>query len=900
MPVRLTAYVIAHGHLDIEWYQPMNSFRFWTVKALDRLLDEIGAQGWAPSYTLDGQVFPLEQYLKVRPEREAQAREAVERGILRIGPFYTQFDEWLPSGEGMVRNCLLGSRAVRRFGRPLKVGYLPDNFGHPLQLPQILGGFGIDTLLFMRGMPYIQPDFPDEFIYRGIDAWALRATHFRDGYSRIYGKNIENFAEDFIPQMRPTPYYEPYISFEHYLEMTRVDDPSVHALEMIAYAKRIAPHFPSGVLPVMVGCDHSPPHVGLAASIEAANALQSEIRFVSGDPEAYLAAARARAVPLPTVDRELLGTRFQYILLGSLSTRCFIKRQNFAAEALIERYAEPLDTLSRALGARANAEMLDEAWRLLMINHSHDSIHGSSTDEVHADMLSRYHQIRQTGAGVAHEALSFIGEHMPRFWAEGEEGLLFYRPEPDAQAQYAELWLPVGEEPWSAQDASGRPLATQVLPRDPLETNEFGRPTVLPFPCPALTRALVEVPGGDARLTAAKIVREPSETDNRFACGEDFIENEHVRLSARGALISLYDKASGCAYDGLCLLWEQAEAGDFFDSSETWLPSETICSGGATASVAVTERGPVRASMRIETSMNVPLRLENGLRSAQRVDVPIEITVSLLRGVRRADFRLSIDNRARDHKISLILPPIPGGRLRCQNAFMAFERPPEPPAPEAALAQPPTRIFPFREWLAVEDGARGLALAAKGLYDYERDADPQTGLERLRVTLLRGVGNMGRINIRAREGVAAFSVPAEGAQCLGPQSFEFAFLPFDGALSVRRADAFLYPPAAHFIRSAAKGSSARLEALDFQWDAPNVRFSAFKRAEDGEGCILRLYENEGRACETDLRVPLFGEGALCDLDESRLSALPVRDGVARLSFSPYQIRTLCLIPQKSE
>ena len=76
-----------------------------------------------------------------------------EEGKLTIGPFYTQFDEWIPAGESMVRNCLWGDRMSKFWGgQPLKAGYLPDNFGHPDQLPQIFRNFGIDSLLFTRGM----------------------------------------------------------------------------------------------------------------------------------------------------------------------------------------------------------------------------------------------------------------------------------------------------------------------------------------------------------------------------------------------------------------------------------------------------------------------------------------------------------------------------------------------------------------------------------------------------------------------------------------------------------------------------------------------------------------------------------------------------------------------------
>ena len=37
MANKIIGYVVNHGHMDIEWYLPLRSYRFWTVEALDLL-----------------------------------------------------------------------------------------------------------------------------------------------------------------------------------------------------------------------------------------------------------------------------------------------------------------------------------------------------------------------------------------------------------------------------------------------------------------------------------------------------------------------------------------------------------------------------------------------------------------------------------------------------------------------------------------------------------------------------------------------------------------------------------------------------------------------------------------------------------------------------------------------
>ena len=110
---KIKGFLIMAGHLDIEWYQPLRSYRFWTVETLDRLL--AAAKGGFPAYTLDGQVYPLEEYLEVSPDAEADMRRLIAEGRLAVGPFYTQFDEWLPSAENMIRNCLWGKKGAEHF-----------------------------------------------------------------------------------------------------------------------------------------------------------------------------------------------------------------------------------------------------------------------------------------------------------------------------------------------------------------------------------------------------------------------------------------------------------------------------------------------------------------------------------------------------------------------------------------------------------------------------------------------------------------------------------------------------------------------------------------------------------------------------------------------------------------
>jgi hypothetical protein len=450
--------------------------------------------------------------------------------------------------------------------------------------------------------------------------------------------------------------------------------------------------------------------------VARANALQDEIFFEISDPEAYCKKARSREAALPQVSRELIGTRHQFILLGALSTRAFIKQANFAAESLLIRYAEPLATIARALGLGGWDAPLEEAWKSLMLNHAHDGIHGACVDMVHDEMLARYHRVRQSAAGIAQESMAMLAGAAGRFWREGERGVLFFDPSPAPEGRVAELWLPVDARGLTVLTPEGKPLACQVLSRAGIEPNGRGEPSALSYPAAELKRVLVALPPEGAQFSRARCLPGQSLPENPMKTGENWLENEHLRVTAKGALLTIWDKKTGRVFERQAEVIEEAEAGDFWDSSPTWIKSPAYTSGSAAAEVEILEAGPVRARMRVRFVMRVNARREAGRRSAEMADIPMNLEVALLAGVRRADVCLTIDNRADDHKFRWI-----SRRARRVRSAVRASLPSSPAITLARLGRvrtAATPVYPMREWLAVCGPRGGLALAVRGLYDY--------------------------------------------------------------------------------------------------------------------------------------------------------------------------------------
>ena len=893
MSKKLTGFIIVAGHLDIEWYQPMASYRFWTVEAFEDLRDYAAVREDFVCYMLDGQFFPLEMYLQAVPSDETSMRKLINEKKLVLGPFYTQFDEWLPSAESIIRNCLYGKRYCMEFGSYMRAGYLPDNFGHPMQLPQILQNFGIDSLMFMRGLPEIPGGHPDEFIYQGLDGSEVLVSHFRESYSGAF----DIFDKDIYPiQPREVPYYADYLGFEWHKELANHDDPQRIAKNLVKNVLQIRDRYPSGIVPLIAGFDHLPPQINIGDSVSVANSVQDEIEFVMGDAEEYVKLVRSRISNPAVYNMELIGSKYQYVLLGALSTRSYLKRQNFACEVLMERYAEPIDALASLYGYPHKPALTDEAWRFLMMNASHDSIHGSSVDEVHVEMEARNGTVRQIAAGIVHDALKYIGKQMNPW--RPLESLSFACLKSDF-AQPHEVWLPLGERDGvHVIDFDGNTLPTQVLTRDTEPLNGIGKPRNEPYP-DGMFRKVLFLAHSQANAISRYAPVDGSCAYPQLLAGDNFIENEYVRVCVDGALINITDKRTGYTHYNLNLLEEDADAGDAWDFSPTWIPGEVVRSSGTEFTCCVKEQGSVRAVLEMVGELDVPYCLEGDRRSQKRAKIPVTFLITVYAGVPRVDVKLSFDNTAKDHRIRLRIPTgLKTGIVRSQGHFAILDRPIERQKEIEPWRQPPTQLLPCREWIAVDDEKHGLSIAFKGLYDYEAVTDPLTGHPDLYLTLLRGFERMGRINTIQRVGGASPASITPGAQCLGIQEIEWAYLPYTPDMSNKApflpvAQAFLYPPVTHMIRSERIGGFECIQA-PFKWDAPNVLFSAFKRAMDGNGYILRLYENQGKITEVDISLFRFSKVLLSGMDEHHGNSLSIENNTVKVTFEPYKAVTLYL------
>src|SRR5881409_2034059 len=332
--VGLIFHLIPHTHWDREWYLPRAALQARLVAVTDDLIERLQANPGYRSFLLDGQTVLVEDYLRARPDREGDVRVLVKTGRLQVGPWYVLADEQIPSGEGLVRNLLLGAVDAERLGGRLDVLYSPDAFGHPAVLPTLAREFGLKYGVVWRGLGGRAGQDHDFFRWRAVDAGGREILLWHlppDGYE--IGAALPA-AGARLPDLWK------------------------------AVRAKLVPRAAGKHIPVFIGADHHAPHPTLARLRDLLAELEPPSAFrISRLDEFFQAAESTPAKPVAGELRWSYG--HTWTLQGVHGTRAPLKRRHGVAELRLQRIGEPLVALARYAGALDSRALLETAWRAL-------------------------------------------------------------------------------------------------------------------------------------------------------------------------------------------------------------------------------------------------------------------------------------------------------------------------------------------------------------------------------------------------------------------------------------------------------------------------------------------------------------------------------------------------------
>ncbi|CAN5155129.1 hypothetical protein BH18ACT12_BH18ACT12_16180 [soil metagenome] len=691
-------------------------------------------------FTLDGQLATVDDYLEIRPEGEDRIRQLVHGGRLAIGPWQTLMDEFLVDGETTLRNLEAGLARAADFGSAMRVGYLPDMFGHIAQMPQILRLAGIETAVVWRGVPSAV-DF-HRFVWEGIDGSSVVAEYLPAGYG--------NAAYLFdVP-----------------------GDPPIERFE-----ERFRPWYGDDPILGMVGTDHMP----LAADFSSRVPEDATV----GSLAEYLADAAPDG--LESWRGEMRSAARANLLPSVVSARIDLKAACARAERWLERYAEPLQTL---YGGDWPEPFLAQAWLRMFQNSAHDSICGCSADEVSAQVLVRYAEAEQIGRELTQRAVTRIAAEVPR------GAFAIVNPSPRERTELVELEVIVPDA-WESVELElpeGARVATQgVGHQEPLlwETKLAGADVPAAIARRLHGRELFGRYVNGYRIEEGVAVLEVGEDSDPEWLDMERLVQEVTLATAEGQwtlrVVARPKRTIVAAIPVPPLGWTSVrpvhgsvqgtetgpeptldvakltrivrgkDVGDSYNYAPP--PDDELVDAPVDERFESIEDGPLR---RVEVLHRTYLwddeRVETQTRFEQRA------------GESFVRIRLDLDNHCDDQRVRVHVPlrASPTGS-RAEGQFAVVERGLEIEGGYGEVAVP---TFPASGFVA----AGGIALLLDHVTEYEVVGDE------LALTVLRSTGLISRNDNPWREDPAGPSLPIPAAQMRGQHSFSFAYYPSEDSV----------------------------------------------------------------------------------------------------------------------
>lgn len=729
-------HVVSHVHWDREWYRPHEQFRSRLVELVETVCDRLDS-GELDSFHLDGQTITLADVLEVRPELEGRVRDHVLADRLTIGPWHVLADNQLVSTETLVRNLLIARRWGRRIGRLCPIGYSPDAFGHPADLPRLLRGFGIDTALVWRGAPA--------------------------DLARFRWRSPEG-SEVFAVNQR---YHESEVLWE--------PDQADEALARFVDGERA--RLADGPWLLLNGGDHMlPVSPGDRAKVwERATVCAEESGLVRFFEDARAAAAAGGDVPVVEGELRQVGDHLTFLLPGTLSARTYLKQANARAQAMLERYADPMAALSTGRSRDRLIALVEHGWDLAVQNAPHDSVCGCSVDEVHDHTLVRARQAADVADHVLRRGLLDTGlDTRPHgappattldvvvYNGHGSEGSGPVEVEITTAADryVVAAWNSTGASvEIEASDLGVETVFSADLDLMP-DSQEVRRHRVCfrAQDVPAFGHAVYRLelgpePGGEP--TAADV-----EADDLI----DFVDGRSLAVGRNGSFTLL--EADGTEWSGLGRLVDGGDRGDTYNydpPAHDGLVEPVLTRARAWSS-------PVRMRLVAECTLQAPMGLaeDRSARSAECLDVPVRLEATLWRGEPDLRLHVFVDNTVSDHRLRAhFAVPDDVEQWSASTHWSVLERPmgpvlgelPSRPGHEAEVG-----VAPVDGWARAGAATAALAVIPVGLPEVQGLAQ---GPE-LAVTLLRSNGWLSRFDLASRTAGAGPMFPTPGAQCLGP------------------------------------------------------------------------------------------------------------------------------------
>ena len=844
-------HVIPHSHWDREWYFTTSRSKVYLMKDLGDVLNTLENDPEFKYFMVDAQGSLLDDYIKWRPQDKERISKLVNDGRLVIGPWYTQTDQLVISGESIVRNMYYGMKRCESFGKYMNVGYVPDSFGQSGNMPQIYRQFGIEDTLFWRGVSDDMVKHTD-YNWRGDDGSVVFTTQIPFGY--YIGGNIPEEPEE----------------NEEFWQKECLEKAGGRSATRHLY-------FPNGF-------DQAPVRTNLPQLVKERNEKDPENEYVISCIEDYIKDVKSENPELEEVQGELVIAKHMRIHKSIFSSRSDLKVMNTQIQNYVTNVMEPLLTISYNLGNEYPHEAVAEIWKLLFENAAHDSIGSCISDTANEDVYVRYKQARDIAVNLVELHSRLIATNVKND-ADMTFTAINTLPQKRKDTVIVKTYVPGGK--FAIIDEKGNDVDYTIIKSRDLTDYVLSQTIMLDpsrkFYVPdQVLEVTMAIKANDVpALGYVQYSIDTQKDSHKETADKKVLENKYytIEVEENGSL-TIVDKANNVTYKNQGILVENGDDGDSFNYSPPRKDME-VFSNESKCTVKISG-SDIYDQAEIHFDMVVPADLDERAEGKVSVTMLVDMTVALRKDSKVIDFNVKVDNKGLSHRLCVLFDSqIVSAFNYADQQFGLIKRPnyyekemklymesmnnkTEKKAGIQELAnwandqstwqEPPISIEPTQSYVSLTDGKTGIAVIPQGVREYEVLDD-----SKIRLTLFRTYGFMGKENLIYRPGRASGEriIETPAAQLLKEMEFNFGFTSYAGDINDSDIDTLakqyntnleVYTYAEFlngrliFSQREIEGQNAKIHSL-FETEG-NLVVSAVKKAEEDDGYIIRLYNGK--------------------------------------------------------
>lgn len=704
---RTKVYLVNHTHWDREWYFSSQDSVILSDLLFTNAIKEL-QQHPEVSFTLDGQLSILDDYVEIHPEMLATVRQLVADKQLQIGPWYTQPDALHLQGESLLRNGMIGQLSAAKYGQRLAVGYLPDTFGFNSQLPVVLNELGLDSFVFWRG---IDPEKTQGFYFK----W-----HSLGGQRTVTAVNM---PQGYGTGMLLAPSHD-------YVDQRL--DPAVDLI------KTQSPQSIEDVL-IPTGNDQMEIIHDFTDKVAVINQL-GNYEYETSDYPSFI--ATLNPANLADYTGEFLDPIYARVHRTCGSSRMDIKLAATKLEDKLIYQVEPLMVIGQRCGIDLSSGDLVLAWKKLLESQAHDSMAGSIVDSVAADILQRL----KSGHELADSLINTIERLIALNLGLTDQQVLLLNPALNSVDDYQTVKVTTASPDVVFKDIEHAVLQTQtkVPSRENVLSQTASGDHYITEPAYYLSTYQVKttLPPLGYRVIDFETTEKTAYRLLSAAINE--ISNDRLKLTfSNGALTATL--ADGTVLDDFLTLQDQGNAGDTYDFSPL-ADDQPVSLQFQTATVQTNQDWQL---LQLTGSLEFPKDLTERQNSQATVECQYQVSITLTAS-QLVNIKIHFDNNVADHKLCLVVNTGSSATAVASVPFGFISRSnQEPENWQAKYAERPVSIWPLDNNVTISSKNHALTAFTSDVKEYEQQGD------QLWLTLLATTDQLGKPDLINRPGRAS-------------------------------------------------------------------------------------------------------------------------------------------------